>query len=134
MEDVMAKGIRSYGPGKFYTIIDSYVFEMTLDGGADDEASYPQEGTGWFGAIWFDRQTRDRVLEIAAEHNDQLTPKEEELLFDTQAVILFERSDGIVEADWFSNKREAEEAWAGILVDTEEDEDEDEDDEEEDER
>jgi hypothetical protein len=36
-------GIRSYGPGKFYKVIDGYAYELTLDGGADrsyDSNSY----------------------------------------------------------------------------------------------
>lgn len=124
------EGIRSYGPGKFATILDSHAFTVTLDGGADEEATYPQEGSGWYGLLWIDKDTINRVHEIAAEEKDNLTEEEEDLLDDSAAVIFFERSDGIVEADWFDNKREAEEEWANILVDTEGDEDEDEEDEE----
>ena len=46
-------GIRAYGPGKFYTVLDSYAFGVTLDGGADEEESYP-EGGGWYGLLWVD--------------------------------------------------------------------------------
>lgn len=120
-----SKSIRSYGPGKFATIVDSYVYEVTLDGGADEEATYPQEGSGWFGLVWIDTPTRERIREIAHEQDDRLTEEEENLLDDSKAVILFERSDGIVEVDWFDSKREAEEEWANILVDTEGEEDED---------
>ena len=122
------KGIRSYGPGKFATVLDSYAYELTLDGGADEEASYPQEGSGWYGLVWVDPDTRRAVREIAEADMGPLTEEEEELLADTSAVVLFERSDGIVEVDWFDDKEEAEEEWADILVDTEGDEDEEEDD------
>lgn len=118
--------IRSYGPGKFVKLIDSYAYELTLDGGPDEEASYPQEGSGWYGLLWLDPETRDAVAKVAVDHDDEITPEEEDLLDDSKAVIFFERSDGIVEADWFDDKKEAEEAWAEILVDTEGDEEEEE--------
>lgn len=106
--------IRSYGPGKFHKIIDEYVYAMTLDGGADREESYP-EGGGWFGFVAIGRKDRDRIREIAYdEHGDQLTDDEEDLLSDAVAIILFERSDGIVEAEWYDDKDEAEEAWFEI--------------------
>ena len=129
----MAKGIRSYGPGKFATVLDSYAYEMTLDGGADEEATYPQEGSGWYGVVWFEPGTRERVREIAEEEGDRLTEEEEDLLDETKAVILFERSDGIVEVEWYDNLKEAEEAWANVLVDTEGEEEDEEDEDEEDE-
>ncbi len=121
------KGIRSYGPGKFATVLDSHAFTVTLDGGADEEATYPQEGSGWYGLLWLDHPgTRRRVREIAADENDRLTAEEDQLLDESVAVIFFERSDGIVEADWYDSKEEAEEDWAEILVDTEGDEEEEE--------
>lgn len=124
-------GIRSYGPGKFYTVLDSYVHEFTLDGGVDEEAG-SGEGNGWYGLVRLDDGSRKRIREIAAEEKDELTEEEEDLLNDNVVVILFERSDGIVEADWFDKKREAEKAWAGIeeeMADIEgEEEDEEEDD------
>lgn len=131
----MAKkgGIRSYGPGKFYTIVDSYVFGVTLDGGADEEATYPQEGSGWFGLVWLDAPTCQAIVSNAEADGDPLTDEEVEQLETHKAVILFERSDGIVEADWFDNKAAAEAAWAEVLVDTEGDEEDEEDEDEEEE-
>ena len=125
-------GIRSYGPGKYYTVLDSYAYEMTLDGGADEESTYG-EGNGWYGLVWIDKGAKKRVREIAKENEDELTEEEDELLDDSVAVILFERSDGIVEADWFDTKKEAEKAWANVLADTEEGEEEEDDEEEEEE-
>jgi hypothetical protein len=108
-----AEGIRSYGPGKYSTIIDSYVHGATIDFGADHEESYP-EGGGWYGFMALDRDTVERILEDAAEAKDRLTKEEEELLDESLAVILFERSDGIVEVEWYDDLAEAEEAWAEI--------------------
>ena len=119
-------GIRSYGPGKFHTLIDSYAFKTTLDG-VDEEASYG-EGGGWYGLVLLDDATRKSVTEIA---KDELTEEEQQLLDDSAAVIFFERSDGIVEADWFEDKEKAEKVWADIEAATAEEEEEDEEDEEE---
>jgi hypothetical protein len=124
MEDVMASfaadqdGIRSYGPGKFYTVIDSYAYSVTLDGGADEDESEP-DGGGWYSLLWIDNDTRKVVRQNARERGDTLTGEEEDLLKDSEAVIFFERSDGIVEADWFDNRKEAEDAWAEILAEFE---------------
>lgn len=118
------EGIRSYGPGKFNDIIDSYAYELTLDGGADEEASYG-EGNGWYGFLAIDAATRKRIREIADENKDELTDDEEELIDDTVAIILFERSDGIVEADWFDDKKDADKRWDEIEADTAESEEED---------
>lgn len=107
------EGIRPYGPGKFDSIIDQYAYELTLDGGADREESYP-DGGGWFGFLELDDGAADRIEEIAAEAGDALTADEEALLDASVAVILSERSDGGVEAEWFDDRDEAEEAWAEI--------------------
>jgi hypothetical protein len=124
------EGIRSYGPGKFHTLIDSYAFEVAGDG-VDEEASYG-EGGGWYGLVLLDAPTRKRVVEVATENKDELTEDEQELLDDSVAVIFFERSDGIVEADWFEDKEKADEAWADIEADTAEEEEEEEEEEGED--
>ena len=99
-------GIRSYGPGKFHTLIDSYAYEVALDG-LDGEASYG-EGNGWYGLVRLDEPTRKRIGEVATENKDTLTEEEDELLDDSVAVIFFERSDGIIEADWFEDEKKAE--------------------------
>jgi hypothetical protein len=122
----MAQGIRRYGPGKFYTLLDNFAYSITLDGGADYEAGY-EEGGGRYGFLNLLPGTVDRILEEAIEQGDQLTREEEQMLYDSAAVIFFERSDGIVEADWYDDLRTAEEAWAEIEEEVY-DEDEDEED------
>lgn len=107
------EGIRSYGHGKFHNIIDSYIYALTLDGGADREESF-DEGGGWYGFVTLDPKDAERVRKAALADHDELTDDEEELLAGSVAVILFERSDGIVEAEWFSDEKEADEEWAAI--------------------
>jgi len=121
------------GPGKFSTNLDAYAYELTTDGGADEEASYG-EGNGWYGLVWIDADARRAIREIAA--GDVALDDEDDLVLDgSGAVILFERSDGIVESHWYDDDRKAQSEWEAIEADTaeEEEEDEDEDDEEEEE-
>lgn len=105
--------IRSYGPGKFSDVIDSYVYLVTLDGGADEEQSYP-EGGRWYGLVRFDPETVKAVEREARENGDKLTPEELDQFKRAAGVILFERSDGIVEASWYSKKDKLEKAWKEI--------------------
>ena len=115
----MTKGIRSYGPGKFHTILDSYAHEVAIDG-IDEEESYP-DGGGWYGLLWLDESARDAVVDTAIDqYRDKLTSEETKLLNSAKAIIFFERSDGIVEAKWFYNKKEAKEDWAKIQEEFEE--------------
>ena len=124
--------IRSYGPGKFIKIIDGYAYDVTLDGGADEEASLG-EGNGWYGFLTIDQGFADRIHEIATENKDQLTDEEQDLLDESKAIILFERSDGIVEATWFDDLKEAKKEWAEIEADANDDEEEEDEGEEEEE-
>jgi hypothetical protein len=114
----MAKGIRSYGPGKFYTILDGYAYEVGLDG-FDEEESYP-DGGGSYGLLRLDDSAREAISKTAADNEDQLTKEEEDQLDDSVAIIFFERSDGIVEVDWFDDLAEAEDEWADIEEEFEE--------------
>jgi len=109
----MAKGIRSYGPGKYSKIIDSYAYDVAIDGALDEEESYP-DGGGWYGLLLLDKQARDAIRQAGHYAEDDLTKDEKNLLDDSAAVIFFERSDGIVEVDWFENKQEALDAWTKI--------------------
>jgi hypothetical protein len=118
-----ARGIRPYGPGKFSTIVDSYASGITLDGGADEEVHVADS---YYGLVRIDHEFRDLVHEAAADEGDRLTGAEEELLDRSMAVIFHERSDGIVEADWFEDLDEAEDAWAELEEEFESESEEDE--------
>jgi hypothetical protein len=117
----MAQGIRSYGPGKFHTILDGYAYEFTLDG-ADEELSVG-DGPEWYGLIQLGADGVERIREIAKEQKDELTPDEEAFLETQAAIIFYERSDGIVEATWYGDERAAQEDWEEIEAEFEEEED-----------
>src|SRR3990167_6500771 len=99
--------IRSYGLGKFYTILDSLVYSASLDGGADEEASYG-EGAGWYGLMRDGKGIAEWIDASKEIHEETLTPEEREMLETSAGVILFERSDWIVESTWFDTEKEME--------------------------
>src|SRR5579872_2906776 len=85
-------GIRSYGPGKFYTILDSYAYEL----GPDREAGDSSEGAGWYGLLYFHGPQQLKAFEdLAKSHNDTLTRDEKAEVKNSVGMILFERTDGI---------------------------------------
>ena len=127
----LENGIRPYGPGKFHNIIDSYVYELTLNGGADEEVSLG-DGNGWYGFMHLSPAAKSEINAVAAEQDDELTDEETDLLSESVAVILFERSDGIVGADWFDDLKKAEADWAEIEAGADEEDEDDEGEEEED--
>jgi hypothetical protein len=109
--------------GKFDTLLDSYLWELSLEGGPDAEAGYP-DGGGWFGLMRFDPAVLATLQNIAATHGDQLTEDEIKEIDANVGVILFERSDGIVEAAWYDDQAALEADWNNILADVYGDEDE----------
>jgi hypothetical protein len=113
--------IRPYGPGKFSTILDSYAYDLVLDGFVDEEISIG-EGNGWYGLIQLGSDGADSIRKIAKEQKDPLTPDEEEFLSKQAAVIFFERSDGIVETTWHDDELTAQQDWEELEAEFEEEE------------
>lgn len=112
----MPKGIRPYGPGKFNTIIDSYVSAVSLDGGFDEEA-HLEEGGGFYGLVRLDHSFRGAVRDAAEENDDDLTPAELTMLETAVAIIFHENDQGFVQVDWLDNMEDADEQWAAIEED-----------------
>jgi hypothetical protein len=102
--------IRPYGPGKFSTILDSYVYSVSLDGGTDEEKGSSDMGDGWHrimrngGTIFRDH---DPLLE-------SLNPAEQEKLTGCAGVIITENSQGFVYVDYYDTSESLESAWSAI--------------------
>jgi hypothetical protein len=61
--------IRPYGPGKFSTVLDSYVYQVTLDGACDEETGNTNGGS-WYGLMRHGRtifRDQDPFLETLNE-------------------------------------------------------------------
>lgn len=102
--DNPAEGIRSYGPGKFDTYADKYVWEVSLDG-ADDELN--DENGAWHGFL---RHGHTMFTDDDPDL-ETLTDEERELIQESEIVIVSESPDGFVSVRYFDNTQEGEEAW-----------------------
>lgn len=102
-------------PGKFDTALDKAVYLLTVDGGADEEIA---DNGGWSGLVC--DITKSEVLGkptstvrlagiSAREIEDDM--ESEGISFPFSAIV-FERSDGICEVDYFESAKDAEVAWA----------------------
>lgn len=114
-----SKGIRSYGPGKFSTILDSYVYQVSLNGGCDEEEGSSDAG-GWYGIM---RQGRT----IFRDHDpllESLNDDEQAQLTSCAGVILYEDSQGFVYVDYFDNADLIETKWRAIVAEHEDEPDE----------
>lgn len=94
--------LRSYGPGKFSLIIDKLLYSA-FD--PDDEISF-DNGEGWYGLY--------RAPLLEDPFDPHLLPDERTFLELQAGAIMFERSDGIVEIDYYETDRELDEAWNSL--------------------
>lgn len=102
--------IRPYGPGKFSTILDSYVYSVSLDGGCDEEESLG-DGNGWYGIM---RNGRT----IFRDHDPMLEPlneAEQKQLTSSAGVIVYEDSQGFVYVTYYDKDEALELAWSQIV-------------------
>ena len=83
----------SYGLGKFCTFQDQYLWELTLDGGADEEEG-EADVLGWAG-----------LLNGPFEHPQ---------LADVVGAILFCDSQGFVTSTTYTDKAALKDAWIAI--------------------
>ncbi len=106
----MTNEIRSYGPGKFNTILDAYVYSVSLDGGCDEECGSVDEYGAWFGLMKNGRtifRDHDPMLE-------SLNEAEQAQLTSSAGVIIREDSQGFVTVRYFDNMQALETAWQEI--------------------
>ncbi len=117
-----ADGIRSYGPGKFNTILDSYVYSVSLDGGTDDELGSVSENGRWYGLMRHGRtifRDHDPLLET-------LNETEQDMLTSAAGVILTEDSQGFVYVEYFETTETLDAVWSAIVAEFDDETDDDE--------
>ena len=103
--------IRSYGPGKFSTILDSYVYQVSLEGGCDDEIA-DADASAWFGMM-------RNGHTIFRDHHpllETLNEAEREKLTSCAGVILSEDGDGFVAVSYYDTEDELNAAWERITA------------------
>lgn len=112
--------IRRHGPGKFNTIIDGYVYELTLDGSG--ESLGDAETFNHYDAVTLGKEGLKAIAEIAKEdpthdggkrHGD-LTLEEARLIRKSYGAIVEENSQGFVRIEYFKTQKGFEKAWARL--------------------
>jgi len=111
-------GIRSYGPGKFFNVIDSYVYELSLMG-ADEELG-DAEDFGFYALVELGKEVLKEIEEQAAEAGDSLTAEEKRYIRESAGAILKVRSDGIVEVEYYDYREVLIETWTKLEMEYEE--------------
>jgi len=125
----MSKGIRRYGPGKYNTILDSYIHSMVLEGMGDQTCGDVSEvGFSADSIELGDEEALKEVERIAAENNDTLTQEEKDMVLDSYGAILVENEQGFVSVDYYDDEEEEEldKDWDEIVDDASGDEEEEE--------
>ena len=104
--------LRAYGPGKFLTILDSYVYAVSLEGGCDMEAGSVSETGLWAGFMRHGHTIfRDSDPTLAT-----LTEAEQDHLLESDAVILTEDSQGFVAVSYYADMADADRDWDAIEI------------------
>ena len=104
--------IRSYGPGKFSTIVDGFVHALSLDG-CDDECG-DVETTNHYCTVRLGREGTRAVMEEARRRGGPLTLEEAVFLRRQYGAILEENNQGFVTVSYFRTERALERKWAEI--------------------
>jgi hypothetical protein len=102
--------IRPYGPGKFSTILDSYVYSVSLHGGCDDETGDVSETGAWYGLM---RNGRT-IFRDHDPHLESLNDDEQEKLTSCAGVIVSEDSNGFVTVAYCDTDEQLDDAWSEV--------------------
>jgi hypothetical protein len=101
-------GIRPYGPGNFNTKLDAYVYEVSLDGGTEEDC---RMGDSWCSIM-------REGMSIFKDHDptcDELTDEEYQRLLNCAGIIMSENSDGFVHVAYYDDRRSLEAVWAEMV-------------------
>lgn len=107
----MNSDIRPYGPGKFSTLLDAYVWAITLDGGPDKQCSWP-DGGEWHGLLL----DGPAIIETCKPDEDTLNKAELAKLSNAFGMIISEGSEGFVIVEYYTadEASDLEKDWASI--------------------
>ena len=106
----MSDEIRPYGTGKFDTMLDAYVYAVSLDGGTDAECGSVHETGHWYGLM----RHGHTIFRDHDPFQEPLNDAERDLLLSSAGCILSEDSQGFVSVEYFDTAAELDDAWAEI--------------------
>lgn len=97
--------------GKFFDRTDEYVWNLSLDGGPDEEVSFQDSMGSYYGLTWGCPLPEGDQL-----RKDMLAEEWKDVLFDemrkcTAGYILIEDNEGFVTVEYFSEKSEMVAKW-----------------------
>ena len=103
--------IRPYGPGKFATQVDAYVYALAQEGLNDEFTSTDQH---WFGLLKADATTPlyDKDVETQVELNEA----EKRFLTSKAGAVLDEDTDGNVTVEYFNTIEDLTTYWDGLMA------------------
>jgi hypothetical protein len=113
----LTEGIRPYGPGKFDSKLDEYVYQASLDGGPDEELGSCQEIGIWYGLM----KPGHTIFRDNDPLYEELTDTESSVLIDCAGVIISENSSGFVGVEYYETDEELQADWSDLLRCYEED-------------
>ena len=107
----MTDQIRPYGPGKFSTQVDAYLYSLAQEGLNDEFTSKDQH---WFGLLKADATTPlyDSEFECSVELNNA----EQRFLASKAGAGLDENPDGNVTVEYFDKEEDLTTYWEGIMA------------------
>jgi len=106
----MTDDLRPYGPGKFDTMLDAYVYDVSCESGPDAECGSVDEVGHWYGLM-------RRGSTIFRNHDPNLEPltdAERNYLVSCAGAIIREDSNGFVDVTYYDTMAELDAAWAEI--------------------
>lgn len=101
--------IRRYGPGKFDTILDKYVYQSTLDGGCEELGDV--ETFNHYAKVSLGQEGLKDIARMAKEDGDTLTMEECRLIRRSVGAIVETRNSGAVSVDYYSSKSALKRDW-----------------------
>ena len=104
--------IRSYGPGKYDTVMDSYVYELTMDG-ADEELGSVDE-LNHFALVKLGRDGLKDIARVAKEQGGHLTLEEARRVRRSYGAIVETNDQGFVNIGYYSSKAKLDKEWKKI--------------------
>jgi len=104
--------IRRYGPGKFDTMLESYLYGM------EDESIGESETFGYYALVRLENpHAVQTIIDGIEEEEGSLTADEKALLRESAGFIWSEDSQGFVSFEWYpaDDAEEMENSWQELL-------------------
>lgn len=107
--------VRPYGPGKFDTMLDAAVYELSLDGGADEEVGSSSEAPGLWAGLMRNGEIMAQRLEIEKDIDSTRAERDYLAKEGKAGVIMTENTQGFVSIEYYNNRKQLEKDWDELV-------------------